>query len=35
LGRHESREIEAAYVKRMQRIAKAAGRKEFLEGIEA
>jgi len=35
IGRHESREIEAAYVKRMQRIAKAAGRKEFSEGIEA
>jgi len=34
IGRHESREIEAAYVKRMQRIAKAAGRKEFVEGIE-
>ncbi len=29
VGRDESREIEAAYVQRMQRIAKVAGRKEF------
>lgn len=29
VGRDESREIEAAYVQRMQRISKAAGRKEF------
>lgn len=31
VGRDESREIEAAYTQRMQRIAKAAGRTEFNE----
>jgi len=34
IGRHESREIEAAYVQRMQRIAKAAGRKELVKEEE-